>query len=121
MHGYIGRNEIEKLVQDDRQGVIVFGVKTSDIDEYINSLLRVLSDKGFNTNLLTQAKIRKIGKGNRDNEYAILLTIRKSYNLKKEQYKKFEWCFKSIVAHSCSISDWIKLKYNIHELKTKSS
>lgn len=113
MYGYIGKSEITELIQSNRKGIIIDNVITNDIDEYINNLLAVLRNNGMNTNMFTQAKIKKITNKNSDStkyKYIILLTIRKDTRMSIKEYEAIEKCIQNIVPCN-TIQEWVKSKY----------
>lgn len=113
MYSYIGKSEITELIQNYRKGIIIEDVVTNDIDEYINSLFAILRNNGMNTNIFTQAKIKKItntGSVNHRYKYIILLTIRKDSKISIKEYENIEKCIQNMVPCK-TIQEWMKTKY----------
>lgn len=116
MYSYIGRTELAELVQANRVGFIISNIETSDIDEYINSLMSVLRNNGVDNNIFVQPKIRKLSKNRQehDKRFMLMLVVRKDIKIDKHAYKKLENTINNIVKCETIQEHWYKLvRYNI--------
>lgn len=107
MHSYINNSEIIELIQNDRKGIIIDNIVTSDIDEYINSLYSVLAINNINTNVFTQPKI-KAHKNKRC--YTLLLIVRSNNKIGNNEFNNIVNIVNSIVPCK-SINQWMHDNY----------
>lgn len=112
MHSYIRKNELIELIQGDRKGFIVNDIRTKDIDEYINSLSCAIKECGINTNIFTQAKIKK----NTNGSYVLYLIIRKHHNIDNIAYRELRQRMRSVV-DCITIQEALQEYKNIKALK----
>lgn len=110
MHSYIGKYEISELIQSFRKAYIIEKVNTKDIDEYISSLFAVLRSRGVDTNIFTQAKVKKVIQNDKKYTYIILLIIRKDSNINSVAYENIKNALQSVVPCK-TIQEWYRCKY----------
>lgn len=99
MYKYIKKEDLERLVQDNREAWIVYGINTKDKEEYMNNITHTLNNCGFNTSLLTQYSIFKL-----NTSYNIVLTLRKNAKLDNQ--------------NSTALNNWIRSIGNVVDIAT---
>lgn len=99
MYKYIKKEDLEKLVQDNREAWVVYGVNTQDKEEYMNNLTNTLRNCGFDTSLLTQYSIFKL-----NNSYNIVIMLRKNVKLTNQ--------------NSISLNNWLHSMGNVVDIVT---
>lgn len=111
MYSYIGRTELAELVQANRVGFIISNIKTSDIDEYINSLMGVLRSHDIDNNMFVQPKIRRLSKNRQEQSkrFMLMLVVRKDIKIDKKLYKKLEHTINNIVKCETLQEHWYRL------------
>lgn len=108
MYLYIRENELVELLQEDRIAYIIEDVVTKSIDEYITNLLIVMKNIGINTGIFLQTKIKK---NNTNNNYTILLVVRKGIKMSEvAESSLLRLMNRVILTHR--LKDWMQLKYN---------
>lgn len=99
MYKYIKKEDLEKLIQDNREAWVVYGVNTTDKEEYMNNITHTLRNCGFDTSLLTQYSIFKL-----NNSYNIVVMLRKNVKLANQ--------------NSISLNNWLHSMKNVVDIVT---
>lgn len=99
MYKYIKKEDIEKLVLNNRIAWVVYGVNTTDKEEYMNNITHTLRNCGFDTSLLTQYCVFKNA-----NSYNIVIVLRKNAKLVNQD--------------SIAMNNWLKSMGNVVDAET---
>ena len=109
MYGYIKTGELEQLILKNRQALIITGINTVDIDEYINSCVITLYNYGLKQGLLNQPKI----KYSKERGYIILLCFRHNVIFSEADIRAIN-NFILNMSNTYHLRDYFKIINDIH-------
>lgn len=115
MFGYINKEQIYRLLNNDRIGFVIRDVRVNDIEEYVNNCIITLNTDGFDTKILTQPKIF-INRTDKNSKNLVFL-FNKSFNNEKTYQKNiyiyysnikvlYDWMSK--IGNALILEDYIK-------------